>query len=164
MHTHIQTHIKTCTQSHCSIQVIFFPSVITSLSSVNQFSLHCRRCCPLSLPPSESLPPSLCLFSFTMKVVPPSCKVSAAQWQLVKELWVEGLVITDQRVAARDHTQPFTHTNKYNTRAHTHKTMCLCETHTTQNPSLPSSLISYPWCDYSVVGGQYFCQQGDIIL
>lgn len=53
-----------------------------------------------------------------MKVVPPSCKASAAQWQLVKELWVEGLVITDQRVAARDHTQVPAHKTRRNTNTH----------------------------------------------
>ena len=82
---------------------------------------------------------------------------------------MEGLVITDRRDAERDHTRVLARTTYVHTASHT--SMLHTRTHIQgvlkfllSKSIFPHSLISYLLCDYTVVGGQYPCQPGDIIL
>lgn len=82
---------------------------------------------------------------------------------------MEGLVITDRRDVARDHTRVLAdHTQHMATHLCTHKpgdfTFLLSISFLLSINFPPQSLISYLLCAYTVVGGQYYCQAGDIIL
>lgn len=154
MHTHIQTHVKAHTRCHCSNRVIFFPSVIISLSSVNQFSPHCQRCCPLRL--NLALLPSTSSFHSARRSFLHHVKRQRHNANLLQSS-LSGRISDNWSV--RDHTRvpapPDTTRRRGSVR--------LSSAWNFQKSISPHSLISYPLSDYGA-GEQYSCQLGDIIL